>query len=398
MSLFKDDFYSTKMTKRKRANGYGSDRNPDTRFIIALASLGAGVVMTLIFTMLFTANAFEEESALADLKDPETILEMQLHLNDLVVDAAEHVNPTVVGIISNQTGDEGTVFELGMGSGIIFGTSEDKIRIVTNNHVIQYGNHFEIVMLSGERREATVIGTDELSDLAVLEAAAEGNEKIAEFGDSAGLKSGQTAIAIGNPLGLGFSHTTTVGVISSPHRTIPVSLGLGGFYDWELDVIQTDAAINNGNSGGALVNLEGKVIGINSLKVSDMGVEGLGFAIPINTAKPILDSLIEHGKVKRPFMGVGTEDLQFMENPESLDLPDDVVTGIVVVSVSGPAAEANLRRDDVIVRLDDESVGSTLLLRKYLYANKEIGDTIEVHYYRNGSKESTVLTLGEMNN
>jgi serine protease Do len=215
--------------------------------------------------------------------------------------------------------------------------------------------------------------------------------KVAEFGNSDSLKAGEPAIAIGNPLGLGRS--ITVGVISSPKRTIEVSSNMA------TDVIQTDAAINPGNSGGALVNVAGQVIGINTLKISDQGVEGLGFAIPVNEARPVIESLVKDGKVQRPYLGLSLIDLSNLPVYvlEELRLPGSVREGVAVAEVvsGSPADQAGLRPRDVIVALDGQEISSSSELRKYLYTKKEIHQKVNVTYYRNGEKQTTSIVLGE---
>src|SRR5690606_19607970 len=239
---------------------------------------------------------------------------------------------------------------------------------------------------------AKVLGSDEISDLAVLEIPDRHVKAVANFGDSDAIKAGEPAIAIGNPLGLEFSQSVTVGVISSPHRSIDVAESMS------MDVIQTDAAINPGNSGGALVNAAGQVIGINSLKVAEQGVEGLGFAIPVNDAQPIITDLIQHGRVLRPYLGITLMDLQAIPQEywtTELGLPDSVTAGVVVRDVmSGTsAAKAGLQTRDVIVALDDQKIQSGSELRKYLYKEKKIGDQVRITFYRNGSKKTATTTL-----
>lgn len=322
--------------------------------------------------------------------------------NESVILAADRVKPAVVSVISlsPQETTEGAQEQekemFGLGSGIIFNIEGKKAFIVTNEHVIEGASTIEVVLTDGERRKAKLIGADRVTDLAVLQIDSKDIHTVAKFGDSDRLKAGESAIAIGNPLGLGYSQTITAGIISVPLRTVPVSLNRDGQMDWEVDLIQTDAAINRGNSGGALVNLDGSVIGINSLKVTDFGVEGLGFAIPSNHAIPIIDSLLEFGRVKRPFIGVSTTDLSaYMKGTESLKLPDDVEKGIIVLEASGPAGEAGMQTGDLITRLDDQEVGTTLELRKYLYLEKKIGDQVEVGFYRESRRGSVILTLVE---
>jgi len=375
MSLFDDDFYSTKVHRGWRWPAqYGSPfmRGKEKWLIASIAAAAGALIMLLIVSLGRDSG-------------------------DQVVRVVEKVKPAVVSVVSQIQGISANGSSgMGLGSGVIFQKSGDKARIVTNNHVVDGAAQIHVVLSGGERKPATIVGKDALSDLAVLEVDASGITQVAQFGDSGRVKAGETVIAVGNPLGLGHSPTITVGVISSPLRTIPVSLSQSNEPDWELDVIQTDAAINQGNSGGALVNLQGKVIGINSLKVSYMGVEGMGFAIPSNKAKPVIESLIKDRKVRRPFMGVTSQNLQSFGGIEALNLPDMAKTGVIVLEVTGPAAEAGLQSNDVIVALDDQPVNNMLELRKYLYARKSIGEKLKVTFYRDGKKETVTLTLGEM--
>jgi serine protease Do len=165
------------------------------------------------------------------------------------------------------------------------------------------------------------------------------------------------------------------------------------------DVIQTDAAINPGNSGGALLNAAGQVVGINSLKISQSGVEGLGFAIPVNEARPIINSLIQYGKVTRPFMGVGLVDLQQLPQDvwDMLQIPSSVQTGTVIreITSGGPASAAGLQVKDVIVALDNQPIETSAQLRSYLYKNKQVGQQVIVTFYRNGKKQTATLTLSK---
>jgi serine protease Do len=391
LSLFNDDFYSTKMSKGK--NDY---RRPRSRVGIAIVSAigGALLVLLVLGVSPFHGTAGKSEKhAISAISTGVSELE-----ENRVVSAGEKVRPAVVSVISLvKTADPAQDKGYGLGSGVIFQISEGKARIVTNNHVVEGGHAYEIVMADKQRRSAQLVGRDALTDLAVLEVDAKGITVVAQFGDSDIIKAGQTAIAIGNPLGMDFAQTVTKGIISSPKRTVPTTVGKDGGLEWEMDVIQTDAAINQGNSGGPLINIEGKVIGINSMKIVESGVEGLGFAIPINEAKPIIEMLISDHKVKRPYMGITPDDLQaYTEGLEVLKLPEDVKTGVIVVDAVGPAKDAGLKTHDVIIELDGNTVESSFELRKYLIYKKKIGDSLDVTYYRGGKKLKLTLTLGEL--
>lgn len=400
MSLFQDDFYSTKVPRWSLRTRYGTapKQERERLFWIIAVSMMAGAALCLLLVFLFGGKTVQTGGASGETRG---LSNAAFAVEDRIVQAAAKVRPSVVSVISTFKDTEKdkavSTAGMGMGSGIIFEKSGGKARIATNNHVVEGAASYEVVLSGGERKKASLVGADRMTDLAVLEIDASGIKDVAEFGDSEALQPGETAISIGNPLGINFAQTVTVGVISSPKVTIPVSLGRDGDYEWEVDVIQTDAAINKGNSGGALVTLDGKVVGINSLKVADMGVEGLGFAIPINSARPILQSLIKDQKIHRPYIGVTTQDLRsFGSGLEALKLPESVKAGVIVLDAAGPAKDAGLRTNDVIVELDDQPIDSTLSLRKYLYQEKKIGDKLKITYYRNGKKSTVTLTLAEL--
>lgn len=320
------------------------------------------------------------------------------------VDAVKKVENAVVGVINigrtrsnwfNNTQD----VEQGEGSGVIFEKKGDKAHIITNYHVIDQAQKLEIALPTGEKVEAKILGADMYADLAVLEIDGSKVTTVAELGDSSTLQVGEPAIAIGNPLGMKFSRTVTQGIISSLERSMPMDLDENGQDDWELDVLQTDAAINPGNSGGALVNIQGQVIGINTLKISKEGVEGLGFALPINDVKTIVSELMEKGKLERAYLGVQPFDLTNVPRynwKETLNLPDEVQAGVVIQNEVGkfsPAGVAGLKQYDVIVKLDGKDISTGAQLRKFLTLNKKPGDSVEVTYYRDGFKKTATVKL-----
>jgi serine protease Do len=313
--------------------------------------------------------------------------------------AVEKIADAVVSVINIQKSSfwSETQSEAGSGSGVIYKKTNGNAFVVTNHHVIEGANQIEVSLKDGTRVPAKLLGADVWTDLAVLEIDAQHVKTIAEFGNSDNLKPGEPAIAIGNPLGQ-FSSSVTKGIISATERTIPVDINKDGTIDWNADVLQTDAAINPGNSGGALINIGGQLIGINSMKIARASVEGIGFAIPINLAQPIIDDLEKYGEVQRPKMGISLIPLSQISGyhrEETLKLPDDVKGGIMIRSVSplSPADKAGLQELDVIVKMDDVEVQDDIGLRKYLYMKKEVGQKLKVTYYRDGKKQTTMLRL-----
>ncbi|WP_410993532.1 S1C family serine protease [Bacillus cereus] len=283
--------------------------------------------------------------------------------------------------------------EVGSGSGVIYKKTGDTAYIVTNNHVVEGANKLMVKLNDGKQVEALLVGTDPLLDLAVLKIKESTINKVATLGDSNTIHAGDTAIAIGNPLGLDGS--VTKGIISSKEREIPVQTNDG---EWQAQVIQTDAAINPGNSGGALFNQNGEVIGINSSKIAKQSVEGIGFSIPINIAKPIIESLEVHGVVKRPSLGISVTDIEKLQGytlEEQLKLPKEVTNGVLIrkLNPASSAEKAGLQLYDAIVALDKQKIENSLQLRKYLYEKKKVGDNLTITFYRNGEKITKTVKL-----
>lgn len=316
-----------------------------------------------------------------------------------VTKAVNKVSDAVVGIVNIQEANfwsEGG--EAGTGSGVIYKKEGNKAYIVTNHHVVEGASRLEVSLSDGAKVQARLLGSDVWTDLAVLEIDAKHVTNVAEFGNSDVVKVGEPVIAVGNPLGLQFAGSVTQGIISGVNRTIPIDIDQDGIPDWHAEVLQTDAAINPGNSGGALVNIEGQVIGINSMKIAQEAVEGIGLSIPINYAKPIIADLEKFGQVRRPYMGVelrSLSDIPAYHWQQTLHLPPNVTEGVAILQVvpGSPAAQAGLREFDVIVALDDEKIADVIALRKHLYNRKQIGDTMKVTFYRDGKKKTVTLKL-----
>lgn len=301
------------------------------------------------------------------------------NLSDIIAKAS----PSVVGVVNyGQHPFQQQTVEQGVGSGVIYKIDGDKTYIVTNNHVIEQAMNIEVSLHDGERVPAKLIGTDVFTDLAVLEIATIDGMEPLPFGKTTQLQMGQDVIAIGNPLGLNLSSTVTKGIISGLDRTVPVETSQG---NWELNVLQTDAAINPGNSGGALLNLQGEVIGINTLKIASEKVEGLGFAIPSEEVQTVVDELLENGEIKRPMLGVRVIDLSQYANPYAALQGREVMTGLSVDSVEPDsiAQKAGMQRGDIIKKLNDVEIESMYDLRKFLYRDVKEGDVVTATVLRN---------------
>ncbi|API92187.1 putative serine protease YyxA [Virgibacillus pantothenticus] len=321
-----------------------------------------------------------------------------------ITEVINQVAPAVVGVINIQNQmdfwqQQEEYNQAGEGSGVIYKKADGTAFVVTNHHVVEGADTIEVVLADDTHVEAELVGSDLFSDLAVLKMDGSQVDQAIEIGSSANVKTGEPAIAIGNPLGLMFSGSVTQGVISGTERTIPQDFNQDGRADWQAEVIQTDAAINPGNSGGALINIRGQLIGINSMKINQTAVEGLGFAIPIDSALPIMEELETEGKVTRPYLGVEIYSLDEVPQTEwdnTLGLPENIKGGVYVWSVEplSPADQAGLKRLDVITELDGKQVMNMIDLRKILYQEKEVGDDISVTYYRGGKKQKTTIQLG----
>ncbi|QDP42062.1 PDZ domain-containing protein [Radiobacillus deserti] len=375
---------------------------------LVVAAVGTGLITTGVIPLdhdnettpsAQTSQSNEESVASSDVvqtlssEDDATSIQQAIQQNTEAVVGVSNIQNTSLWSESEASGT---------GSGVIYKKEDGKAYVVTNYHVVEGANELEVVMANGDKVQAKLLGGDELSDLAVLEMDGSKVKQVANLGSSSSLEVGQTVIAIGNPLGTEFAGSVTKGIISGLNRSVEMDLNSDGQADWTTEVIQTDAAINPGNSGGALINANGEVVGINSMKIAQEAVEGIGFAIPMDTAKPIIQQLEENGHVDRPFIGISAVALSTVperNKQQTLKLGEDVTDGVVIaqVQVNSPADEASLKKYDVITKINDHAITNMMDLKQYLYGSTEIGDKIEITYYRDGQKQKTSLTLGEQN-
>ena len=282
------------------------------------------------------------------------------------------------------------------GSGVIYKKEGNFAYLVTNTHVINGAKKVDIRLADGTKVQGEIVGSDTYSDIAVVKIAADKVTTVAEFGDSDQLTVGETAIAIGSPLGSEYANTVTQGIVSSLNRNVSLKSEDGQAISTKA--IQTDTAINPGNSGGPLINIQGQVIGITSSKIATNGgtsVEGLGFAIPSNDAINIINQLEKNGKVTRPALGIQMVNLSNLSSTDlqRLNVPSSVTAGVVVRSViTSMPANGHLQQYDVITKVDDKAISSTTELQSALYSHS-IGDSMTITYYRNGKEETTTIKL-----
>lgn len=319
--------------------------------------------------------------------------------------AVDKVKNAVVSVItyadsSNQdlfTNDEHSNSQISSeGSGVIYKKDGKYAYLVTNTHVISGAKKVDILLADGNKVPGEVVGSDVYSDIAVVRISADKAKDVAEFGDSNQLTVGETAIAIGSPLGTDYANSVTQGIISSQGRNVNLKTDNG--QNISTRALQTDAAINPGNSGGPLINIQGQVIGITSSKISTNGqtsVEGMGFAIPANDVVNIIKQLEENGKVVRPALGIQMMDLANLSTSDlsKLKLPEKISGGVIVRStLDNMPASDKLQRYDVITKIDDTDIESTADLQSALYSH-QIDDTIKVTFYRDGKQETTTIKL-----
>ena len=336
-----------------------------------------------------TATVAENTTA-----DAETLATYKFGKKVLTIpEIASKVGPSVVGVINKAKVDaqrfydpfsgryyyyqdpsasEDGVVEQGSGSGIILNESG---YIVTNQHVIDGASELSIILNTGEEIAATLVGQDKKTDLAVLKVDTDATLHPATLGDSTTVEVGETAVAIGNPMGMEFSGSVTAGIISAVNRTMTID-------DRTYNLLQTDAAINSGNSGGALINQYGEVIGINSVKLSSSGIEGMGFAIAISEAKPIIEDLMNSGYVTgRPLVGSAVQETPY---------------GLFISSVQegSGAAEAGLAQRDMIIEVDGQKVSSSSEINE-IRDTKKPGDSLKFKILRDGETLEISVTLHE---
>ena len=375
--------------------------------LIILISFFSGVLGSLTILQL---NQKQETNT----QNSTTITQTAVKNENSTTKAVDKVKDAVVSIITYSANSQNSLFGYGesdtdtnteqvssQGSGVIYKKDGEYAYIVTNTHVINGAKKVDIRLADGTKVPGEIVGTDTYSDIAVVKISSEKVSAVAEFGDSSQLTVGETAIAIGSPLGSEYANTVTQGIVSSLNRTVSLKSEDGQAISTKA--IQTDTAINPGNSGGPLINIQGQVIGITSSKIATNGgtsVEGLGFAIPSNDAIKIIEQLENNGKVTRPALGIQMVNLSNLSTTDlqKLKLPDSITSGVAVRSVqSNMPANGHLEKYDVITKVDGNPITSATELQNALYSHS-VGDEMTITYYRNGKEETTTIKLDKSTN
>ncbi len=320
------------------------------------------------------------------------ITEKNVEITDTgIAESVEKVQDAVVVV---QTFDRDTL--VSTGTGFVYDTDNDNAYIMTNHHVIESGKTIKVTYSDDSEAEASLVGSDEYADIAVLKVNKNSIKSVAVLGSSEDTRLGDTVFTIGSPMGIEFRGTVTKGILSGKDRLVSVNVSSSSA-DWIMNVMQTDAAINPGNSGGPLCNVNGEVIGINSLKIVEDRVEGIGFAIPIEDAINYANDLREKGSISRPYIGVSminassTMQLAY----EGIRLDRDITEGVVIVEVEGgsPASEAGFEKGDVVIKVGNEDVSDIAEFRYRLYSYSP-DETIEVVVLRDGKEKTLKVKLG----
>ena len=317
-------------------------------------------------------------------------------VKNAVVSVITYAESSEKGFLTEDTDTDSDPQVASEGSGVIYKKDEKYAYLVTNAHVLMGATQADILLADGNKVPGEVVGSDTFSDIAVVRISADKVTAVAEFGDSSKLTVGETAIAIGSPLGTKYANSVTQGIVSSLGRDVKLKSENG--QNISTKALQTDAAINPGNSGGPLINIQGQVIGITSSKISTNGqtsVEGIGFAIPVNDVQNIIEQLEKNGKVIRPALGIQMMDLSNLSTYDlnQLNLPSKLKGGVLIRTVQdGMPASGHLQRLDIITKIDDTDIESTADLQSVLYSH-QIGDEITITFYRDGKQKTATFKL-----
>lgn len=381
-------------TKPKRVEP-NRTRNDNSTILVAIISLIIGALG--MYLLIYYVIPIDNSSTVINKSEKEVTV-----TENGIADAVEKLYNAVVVVevyVNNQPYSSGT--------GFVYKTEKNKAYILTNNHVINTSSvtngttnkEVRVIFTNGTEEKVEIEGSDGFSDLAVLSVSADKIISVSEIGSTENMRLGDTVFTIGAPLDTEYYWTVTRGVLSGKDRMVEVSSNNSSSNDYVMRVLQTDASINSGNSGGPIANVNGQVIGITNMKLVSSGVEGIGFAIPIEDAVAFAETIISGKKLERPLLGVSMASLSNLQDrwelyKQGITLNTELTAGVVVAEVQSgsPADKAGLKRGDIITGIDADDVKNVASLRYYLYKHS-VGDTVNLTIERDGKKQTVKVKL-----
>ena len=374
---------SAKEENKKTRKRQNNNRNGLLLFIIVLFAFGLG--MGIMYE-------YKEKTSKTVTKN--RVISQNTVTEEAMEDAIDKIYDAVLCIeVLNDSGEAAST-----GTGFVYEKDDKYGYVLTNAHVVSGGTNVQGMLSNNEKVKLTILGTDTYTDIAVLRMDAKDVLKVASIGTSKNTKIGNTVFTVGSPLGSSYAGTVTKGILSGKDRLIETSTSTNGLSSesYTVKVLQTDAAISPGNSGGPLVNLAGDVIGITSLKLVDEKVEGMGFAIPIEDVLTYVDTLEKGEKIKRPVLGVQILDMtnKYLLYRYNIQIDSKVTNGIILMGIEDgyPAANAGLKKGDIITKVNGEDVTTSSGFKYELY-KYNVGDEIELTYYRDGKENKVKVKL-----
>ena len=370
----------------RRENNRYKKKNKSNVGIVLVVSILLSFVCGMLGAYLMSKTVSVEQVV-------KNITTSELVENSISSSVDKVYNSTVV-IIASANGKQ-----ISTGSGFIYKKNGKLAYIMTNNHVIDGADSVQIEFNDSDKKiDAKIVGGDKYADIAVLTIEDKEEYKVVEIGDNSSLSLGDTIFTIGTPMGVNYKGTVTKGILSGKDRMVDISVSGTNVSDYYMKVMQIDAAVNPGNSGGPLCDVSGKVIGVISLKIVEDRVEGMGFAIPIEDALKYADMIIAGGTIVRPYIGIGMIDLseEYYLWQNRITIPEGVDSGVAIATVESgsPAAKAGLKKGDIIVKIGDKKTDSLAEFRYELY-KYEVGDKAVITYYRSDKQQTTTVTLGK---
>lgn len=357
--------------------------------------IGTSILVGLWMLHLSFQYGLAEQKITARKEKTHEIKEVSYHeFETPVTKAYEQAQESVVSVLNYET--EESSESSSHGSGVLYKKSDKGIFIVTNHHIIEADSIHHVRFWDGVEVVAKVIGSDVYSDLALLYVEGDYDYRLIDHANSDDLKEGDYVLALGTPYNLLYANSATFGIVSSTNRIISLDTDNDGRIDWDMRVMQSDAAISDGNSGGPLIDMDGKLVGINTLRINKEAVEGMGFAIPINDTHTIIDALEKDGKIRYPSLGITVQSIEELSLTARMqkEIPDSIDEGILIVDVEkGKSADkSGLLKGDIILGIDTLPVQNFKMFRVELFKHR-IGDTIIVDVYRNEKVQTIKVVL-----